>query len=159
MSQLPALLAGELKRLDTELVWLSLRGGPVTPMCRIWMNSSIGELDCALPTITNHSELCQATLQRWLLRRVMMLDALSQDERRLLIATIWQYASWSEAGCPTGCRRQTCPDKSIALPCWPDCWLSKHQRADPASGTAENHGARRTPWPSRVLHIDSTHHG
>ena len=41
MSQLPAPAGGELKRLDTELVWLSLRGGPVT-MCRIWMNSSIG---------------------------------------------------------------------------------------------------------------------
>jgi len=92
MSQLPALLAGELKRLDTELVWLSLRGGPVTHVPDL-DEFEHRELDC----FAHHHkpfELCQATLQRWLLRRVMMLDGLSQDERRLLIATIWQYANW-----------------------------------------------------------------
>ncbi len=100
MSQLPALLAGELKRLDTELVWLSLRGGPVTHVPDL-DEFEHRELDC----FAHHHkpfELCQATLQRWLLRRVMMLDALSQDERRLLIATIWQYASWSELAARQG---------------------------------------------------------
>ena len=100
MSQLPALLAGELKRLDTELVWLSLRGGPVTHVPDL-DEFEHRELDC----FAHHHkpfELCQATLQRWLLRRVMMLDGLSQDERRLLIATIWQYASWSELAARQG---------------------------------------------------------
>jgi hypothetical protein len=100
MSQLPALLAGELKRLDTELVWLSLRGGPVTHVPDL-DEFEHRELDC----FAHHHkpfELCQATLQRWLLRRVMMLDALSQDERRLLIATIWQYAPWSELAARQG---------------------------------------------------------
>ena len=49
------------------------------------------ELDC----FAHHHkpfELCQATLQRWLASRLRVLDALSPDERRLLIATIWQYA-------------------------------------------------------------------
>ena len=45
-----------------------------------------------MPTIHKPFELCQATLQRWLASRPEVLDALSPDERRLLIATIWRYA-------------------------------------------------------------------
>ena len=53
------------------------------------------ELDC----FAHHHkpfELCQASLQRWLASRLTVLDELLPDERRLLIAPIWQYVDWNE---------------------------------------------------------------
>ena len=92
VSQLPTLLAGELKQLDPELVWLCLRGAQGGQAAGLGEFEQ-QELDC----FAHHHkpfELCQATLQRWLASRLRVLDALSPDERRLLIATIWQYAPW-----------------------------------------------------------------
>jgi hypothetical protein len=144
MSQLPALLAGELKRLDTELVWLSLRGGPVTHVPDL-DEFEHRELDC----FAHHHkpfELCQATLQRWLLRRVMMLDALSQDERRLLIATL-AICALVRAGCPTGCRGQTRPDKSIALPAGQTAGSASPSGLTPPLARQKTTEPGRNPWP------------
>lgn len=92
--QLPTLLAGEFKRLDTELIWHCLRGD--------------ADLDAPEPDEFEHLELacfahhhkpfelCQPSLQRWLANRPSVLDELSPDQRRLLIAAIWQYAPWAD---------------------------------------------------------------
>ncbi|MNR37433.1 tRNA(Met) cytidine acetyltransferase TmcA [compost metagenome] len=94
MRQLPTLLAGELKELDTDLVWQCLRGESV------FKASALDEYERQeLRCFAHHHkpfELCQYSLQRWLAARVTSLDELTPDERRLLIATIWQYAPWSE---------------------------------------------------------------
>ncbi|WP_421280734.1 tRNA(Met) cytidine acetyltransferase TmcA [Aeromonas taiwanensis] len=100
VSQLPTLLAGELRQLDAELVWLCLRGEQVVgaPELDAFEHQ---ELDC----FAHHHkpfELCQATLQRWLGSKMALLDDLSPDERRLLIATIWQYAPWAELAAAQG---------------------------------------------------------
>ena len=92
--QLPTLLAGELKELDTDLVWQCLRGEFAfkAPALDEYERQ---ELRC----FAHHHkpfELCQYSLQRWLATRVTDLDELNPDERRLLIATIWQYAPWIE---------------------------------------------------------------
>ncbi|MGY3944634.1 tRNA(Met) cytidine acetyltransferase TmcA [Aeromonas tecta] len=92
--QLPTLLAGELKELDTELVWQCLRGDVVTDGMDL-DEFEQQELDC----FAHHHkpfELCQSSLQHWLAAQTMVLDDLDPDERRLLIATIWQYIPWAE---------------------------------------------------------------
>ena len=92
--QLPTLLAGELRGLDTELIWQCLSGDMVTDVAEL-DEFERQELMC----FAHHHkpfELCQSSLQRWLAARVTALDELVPDERRLLIASIWQYAPWSE---------------------------------------------------------------
>lgn len=92
--QLPTLLAGELRGLDTELIWQCLSGDMVTDVAEP-DEFERQELMC----FAHHHkpfELCQSSLQRWLAARVAALDELAPDERRLLIASIWQYAPWSE---------------------------------------------------------------
>lgn len=92
--QLPTLLAGELKELDSELVWQCLNGDAVTDVTEP-DEFERQELIC----FAHHHkpfELCQASLQRWLASRLTELDELLPDERRLLIASIWQYAPWAE---------------------------------------------------------------
>jgi tRNA(Met) cytidine acetyltransferase len=92
--QLPTLLAGELKGLDTELVWQCLRGDAVTDGMEL-DEFEQQELDCFA---YHHKpfELCQSSLQRWLAIQTVALDELGPDDRRLLIATIWQYTPWAE---------------------------------------------------------------
>ena len=92
--QLPTLLAGELRGLDTELIWQCLSGDMVTDVAEP-DEFEHQELMC----FAHHHkpfELCQSSLQRWLAARVTALDELVPDERRLLIASIWQYAPWAE---------------------------------------------------------------
>ncbi|QXC35410.1 tRNA(Met) cytidine acetyltransferase TmcA [Aeromonas sp. FDAARGOS 1407] len=92
VAQLPTLLAGELKALDPELVWLCVQDcEPVS-----------GEQDAfvcdELACFAHHHkpfELCQPSLQRWLAGNIDRLAPLTADERHLLIATIWQYADWT----------------------------------------------------------------
>ena len=94
VSQLPTLLAGELKGLEPELVWLCLRGNVAVEVPKL-DEFEYQELDC----FAHHHkpfELCQASLQRWLASRLTVLDELLPDERRLLIAPIWQYVDWNE---------------------------------------------------------------
>lgn len=94
VSQLPTLLAGELKGLEPELVWLCLRGDVAVEVPEL-DEFEYQELDC----FAHHHkpfELCQASLQRWLASRLTVLDELLPDERRLLIAPIWQYVDWNE---------------------------------------------------------------
>ncbi|MFM5228487.1 tRNA(Met) cytidine acetyltransferase TmcA [Aeromonas media] len=94
VSQLPTLLAGELKGLEPELVWLCLRGNVAVEVPEL-DEFEYQELDC----FAHHHkpfELCQASLQRWLASRLTVLDELLPDERRLLIAPIWQYVDWNE---------------------------------------------------------------
>ncbi|MNO64818.1 tRNA(Met) cytidine acetyltransferase TmcA [compost metagenome] len=94
VSQLPTLLAGELKGLEPELVWLCLRGDVAAEAPEL-DEFEYQELDC----FAHHHkpfELCQASLQRWLASRLTLLDELLPDERRLLIAPIWQYVPWAE---------------------------------------------------------------
>ncbi|WP_421202354.1 tRNA(Met) cytidine acetyltransferase TmcA [Aeromonas enteropelogenes] len=92
VAQLPTLLAGELKALDPELVWLCVQdcepvsGGQDAFVC--------DELAC----FAHHHkpfELCQPSLQRWLAGNIDRLAPLTADERHLLIAAIWQYADWA----------------------------------------------------------------
>ncbi|MGY3886279.1 tRNA(Met) cytidine acetyltransferase TmcA [Aeromonas aquatica] len=92
--QLPTLLAGELRGLDTELIWQCLSGDMVTDVADP-DEFEYQELMC----FAHHHkpfELCQSSLQRWLAARVAALDELEPGERRLLIASIWQYAPWAE---------------------------------------------------------------
>ncbi|MGY3903727.1 tRNA(Met) cytidine acetyltransferase TmcA [Aeromonas lusitana] len=94
--QLPTLLVGALKELDTELVWQCLREGIAIQGSELDEFEAL-ELDC----FAHHHkpfELCQASLQRWLFAKTSVLDELTPDERRLLIATIWQYAPWAQVG-------------------------------------------------------------
>ena len=94
VNQLPTLLAGELKGLDPELVWLCLRGNAAAEAPDL-DEFQYQELMC----FAHHHkpfELCQASLQRWLACRLTVLDELLPDERRLLIASIWQYVPWAE---------------------------------------------------------------
>ena len=94
VNQLPTLLAGELKGLEPELVWLCLRGDVAVEVPEL-DEFEYQELDC----FAHHHkpfELCQASLQRWLASRLTVLDELLPDERRLLIAPIWQYVDWNE---------------------------------------------------------------
>ncbi|WP_349920869.1 tRNA(Met) cytidine acetyltransferase TmcA [Aeromonas veronii] len=89
--QLPTLLAGELKSLDPELVWQCLHDdvARVTALDEFERE----ELEC----FAHHHkpfELCQPSLQRWLMGQTQALGGLEPGERRLLIATIWQYAPW-----------------------------------------------------------------
>lgn len=94
LRQLPTLLAGELKGLDSELVWQCLRGDVVIDTAGL-DEFDHQELECF---VHHHKpfELCQPSLQRWLATQTMVLDELVPDERRLLIATIWQYTPWAE---------------------------------------------------------------
>lgn len=92
--QLPTLLAGELKGLDTELVWQCLRGDGGADAAELDEFERL-ELSC----FAHHHkpfELCQSSLQRWLANHVAVLDELMPAERQLLISTIWQYAPWAE---------------------------------------------------------------
>ena len=94
VSQLPTLLAGELKGLEPELVWLCLSGNVAVEVPEL-DEFEYQELDC----FAHHHkpfELCQSSLQRWLASRLTVLDELLPDERRLLIAPIWQYVDWNE---------------------------------------------------------------
>lgn len=91
---MPTLLAGELKGLDPELVWLCLRGNAAAEAPDL-DEFQYQEIDC----FAHHHkpfELCQASLQRWLASRLTVLDELLPDERRLLLASIWQYVPWAE---------------------------------------------------------------
>ena len=91
MRQLPTLLAGELKTLESELVWQCLQDGEAS-------SSGLDEFDQdELACFTHHHkpfELCQPSLQRWLAGNLTTLAQLDPAERQLLIATIWQYADW-----------------------------------------------------------------
>lgn len=89
--QLPTLLAGELKNLESELVWQCLQDGEAS-------SSGLDEFDQdELACFAHHHkpfELCQPSLQRWLAGNLTKLAQLDPAERQLLIATIWQYADW-----------------------------------------------------------------
>lgn len=92
VAQLPTLLAGELKGLDPELVWLCVQG--CEPVSGEPDEFVCDELAC----FAHHHkpfELCQPSLQRWLAGNMDRLAPLTADERHLLIATIWQYADWA----------------------------------------------------------------
>ncbi|MGY6039727.1 tRNA(Met) cytidine acetyltransferase TmcA [Aeromonas sp. AE23HZ002T15] len=93
LHQLPTLLAGELKMLETEIVWQCLQGEPIRGLAP----DEFGRLE--LECFAHHHkpfELCQPSLQRWLASHTAVLDALTSDERRLLIGSIWQYAPWTD---------------------------------------------------------------
>ena len=70
--QLPTLLAGELKTLESELVWQCLQDGEAS-------SSGLDGFDQdELACFAHHHkpfELCQATLQRWLGSREELLKA------------------------------------------------------------------------------------
>ncbi|ENY73927.1 hypothetical protein G114_00745 [Aeromonas diversa CDC 2478-85] len=89
---LPSLLAGELRTVSAELLAQCLPGSPLTPLPGLesW---EWEELAC----FAHHHkpfELCQGTLQRWLLTRHAELAQWSQQEQRLMVGAIWQYKSW-----------------------------------------------------------------
>ncbi|MFM4720163.1 tRNA(Met) cytidine acetyltransferase TmcA [Aeromonas bivalvium] len=95
--QLPTLLAGTLRELDPELVWLCL-----APLEGEEHGEQSGEglarFDWDELSCFAHQhkpfELCQPSLQRWLVRNPARLGALTREERALLIASVWQYAGW-----------------------------------------------------------------
>lgn len=92
VAQLPTLLAGELKVLDPELVWQCVQG--CEPVSGEPDEFVYDELAC----FAHHHkpfELCQPSLQRWLVGNMDRLAPLTADERHLLIAAIWQYADWA----------------------------------------------------------------
>ena len=98
-STLLALLAGELRELDPELVWQCVapvegkegEKGEPTDRWPGWEAFDGDELTC----FAHHHkpfELCQPSLQRWLAAHLNRLHGLQSAERALLIASIWQYA-------------------------------------------------------------------
>ncbi|MGL5597880.1 MAG: GNAT family N-acetyltransferase, partial [Aeromonas sp.] len=91
ITQLPTLLAGELQGLEPELIWLCIAHAKVT--APVVDEFAEGEIICFA---YHHKpfELCQSSLQGWLMANLALLGLITPADRQLLIATIWQYADW-----------------------------------------------------------------
>lgn len=93
---LPSLLAGELRTLPAELLALSLPDHPLPelPDLDSWEREEL----CCFAHHHKPFELCQGTLQRWLLLRHAELMLWPRDDQALAIGAIWQYRPWETLG-------------------------------------------------------------
>ncbi|MGL5450933.1 MAG: tRNA(Met) cytidine acetyltransferase TmcA [Aeromonas sp.] len=91
ITQLPTLLAGELQELEPELIWLCIAHAKIN--APVLDEFAEGEIICFA---YHHKpfELCQSSLQGWLMANLALLELITPADRQLLIATIWQYTDW-----------------------------------------------------------------